>query len=85
MAGIHDFFITVGINKRGVDWDSLDNKPTYLIFLIAGPENQQEKYLRILARLTMVIKNPENRKKLIKCNTKYEVFEIMVKGSSRLS
>ena len=85
MAGIHDFFITVGINKRGVDWDSLDNRPTYLIFLIAGPENQQEKYLRILARLTIVIKNPENRKKLIKCNTKYEVFEIMVKDPSPLS
>jgi PTS system nitrogen regulatory IIA component len=79
MAGIEKFFITVGIHKRGVDWDSLDNKPTHLIFLIAGPENQQERYLRILARLTLVIKDPERRKHLIDCNTKFEVFELLVK------
>jgi PTS system nitrogen regulatory IIA component len=81
MAGIEDFFITVGIHKRGVDWDSLDNKPTQLIFLIAGPENQQERYLRILAKLTLVIKDPDCRKRLIGCNTKFEVFEIMVQSS----
>lgn len=79
MAGIEKFFITVGIHKRGVDWDSLDNKPTYLIFLIAGPVNQQERYLRILARLTFVIKDPERRKCLIGSNTKFEVFELLVK------
>jgi mannitol/fructose-specific phosphotransferase system IIA component (Ntr-type) len=79
MAGIEKFFITIGIHKRGVDWDSLDNKPTYLIFLIAGPENQQERYLRILAKLTPVIKDPEKRKRLIDCNTKFEVFEMLIK------
>ncbi|RKX96479.1 MAG: PTS sugar transporter subunit IIA [Spirochaetes bacterium] len=73
---IEDFFITICIHKKGVDWGSLDNKPAYLIFLIAGPDNQQEKYLRILAKLTLVIKNPERRKKLMESETKYEVFEI---------
>ena len=73
---IEDFFITICIHKKGVDWGSLDNKPAYLIFLIAGPDNQQEKYLRILAKLTLVIKNTERRDKLINCETKYEVFEI---------
>ncbi len=76
LAQIDEFFITICIHKNGVDWGSLDNKPAYLIFLIAGPDNQQEKYLRILAKLTLVIKNPERRKKLIECKTKYEVFEI---------
>jgi len=73
---IEDFFITICIHKKGVDWGSLDNKPAYLIFLIAGPDNQQEKYLRILAKLTLVIKNPERRKKLMESETKYVVFEI---------
>ena len=73
---IDDFFITICIHKKGIDWGALDNKPAHLIFLIAGPDNQQEKYLRILAKLTLVIKNPERRKKLIECETKYEVYEI---------
>jgi mannitol/fructose-specific phosphotransferase system IIA component (Ntr-type) len=82
MAAIEKFFITVGIHKRGVDWDSLDNKPTHLIFLIAGPDNRQEHYLRILAGLTLVIKDPERRKHLINCNTKYEVFKLLVKAKN---
>jgi len=73
---IPEFFITICIHKNGVDWESLDNKPAHLIFLIAGPSNQQEKYLRILAKLTLVIKNPERRKKLIECNTKYDVLRV---------
>lgn len=73
---IPEFFITIGINKKGIDWDSLDSKPVYLMFLIAGPANQQEKYLRILAKLTLVIKNPERRKKLINAETKYDVLKI---------
>ncbi len=72
---IEEFFITVGIHKRGVNWDSLDCKPVYLIFLIAGPEKKQEKYLRILAQLTTVIKKPERRQQFIELSTKYEVFE----------
>jgi len=73
---IEDFFITICIHKKGVDWGSLDNKPAYLIFLIAGTDNQQETYLRILAKLTLVIKNPERKKKLMESETKYVVFEI---------
>jgi fructose-specific phosphotransferase system IIA component len=73
---VDEFFITVFIHKKGVDWESLDNKPAHLIFLIAGPENQQEKYLRILAKLTQIIKSPEKRQKLLDFKTKYEVYEI---------
>jgi len=73
---VDNFFITICIHKNGVDWQSMDNKPAYLIFLIAGPENQQERYLRILAKLTLVIKNPERREKLKACNTKFDVLEI---------
>jgi len=76
LSQIKEFFITISVHKNGVNWESLDNKPAHLIFLIAGPDNQQEKYLRILAKLTLVIKNPERRQKLIACKTKYEVFEI---------
>ncbi|MGQ9616030.1 MAG: PTS sugar transporter subunit IIA [Spirochaetota bacterium] len=73
---ISEFFITIGINKKGVDWESLDSKPAHLIFLIAGPNAKQEQYLRILARLTLIVKIPERREKILKLGTKYEVFEL---------
>ncbi len=73
---IEDFFITIGIHKNGVDWESLDSNPVHLVFLIAGPAQKQEQYLRILARLTMAIKNPERREKATGLSTKYEIYKL---------
>jgi PTS system nitrogen regulatory IIA component len=75
LSSVEEFFITICAHKKGVDWGSLDNKPAHLIFLIAGPENRQEQYLRILAKLTLVIKNQEKRSRLVGHNTKYEMFK----------
>jgi PTS system nitrogen regulatory IIA component len=79
LRGLEEFFVTVGIHKRGVDWDALDAQPAHLIFLIAGPDHVQEKYLRILARLTLVIKDPVRRNRLIGFNTRFEAYELLMK------
>ncbi len=39
---VKEFFITIFIHKKGIDWESLDNKPAHLIFLIAGFENSRK-------------------------------------------
>ena len=61
---VKDFFITIGVFRDGVEWQSLDEKPVHLAFLIAGPE-EHENYLRILAKLTLIIRNKEKRKAII--------------------
>jgi mannitol/fructose-specific phosphotransferase system IIA component (Ntr-type) len=73
---IPEFFITIGIHKRGVNWDSLDCKPVFIILLIAGPDCEQETYLRILAKLTTIIKIPTQRQRIIELQNKYDVFRM---------
>ena len=65
---VKDFFITIGVFRDGVEWQSLDEKPVHLAFLIAGPE-EHENYLRILAKLTLIIRNKEKRKAIIHAET----------------
>ncbi len=38
---VKDFFITIGVFRDGVEWQSLDEKPVHLAFLIAGPEEHE--------------------------------------------
>ncbi len=75
LVQIEKFFITIGVHKKGVNWEALDCKPVFLVFLIAGPDGDQERYLRILARLTTIIKKPEQRQRIIELDTRYEVYE----------
>lgn len=72
---VKEFFIVVGIHKDGVNWDSLDGKPVHEIFFIAGPEDHQQ-YLRIVAKLTLIIKNPKVREQVFKASSADEIFDI---------
>jgi PTS system fructose-specific IIC component len=73
---VKDFFITIGVFKNGVEWQSLDEKPVHLAFLIAGPQ-EHENYLRILAKLTLIIRNKEKRRAIIGAATPEQVFKLL--------
>src|ERR1700722_4102619 len=68
LTGYDQFFITIGILKKGVDWKALDEAPVRIVFMIGGPENKQTEYLQILSRLTYAINDEEKRKKLLTLN-----------------
>jgi fructose-specific phosphotransferase system IIA component len=73
---VKDFFISVGVFRDGVEWQSLDERPVHLAFLIAGPE-EHENYLRILAKLTLIIRNKEKRKAIIGAKSTDQVFKLL--------
>jgi PTS system fructose-specific IIC component/PTS system nitrogen regulatory IIA component len=49
----------LGISRKGVDYDSLDGEPVYLLFMIVAPQKDSEKHLRILKRLAELLENPQ--------------------------
>jgi PTS system fructose-specific IIC component/PTS system nitrogen regulatory IIA component len=59
----------LGISKRGVDYDALDGKPVYLLFLILTPEKDTEKHLKALKRLAELLDNPQFYTDLVVQNT----------------
>ena len=71
---VSQFFITVGISKGGIEWNSFDKQPVHLAFLIAGPEDH-EHYLQILAKLTLIVRNPSLRTDIINSNSRAEVMQ----------
>lgn len=78
---IAEFFIIVGINKDGIDWDAIDRNPVGIVFMIGGPEteNSQKEYLQIVSKLMLLIKNKERRTNLLNAETAEEVADIFEK------
>jgi mannitol/fructose-specific phosphotransferase system IIA component (Ntr-type) len=60
---IKDFVVAVGIHRKGVSFDSLDDMPVHVLVMILGPESQQEEYLKVLSRVTAFLK--DNRERLL--------------------
>ena len=80
IAGINEFFICLSILDQGVDWDAIDDEPVRIIFLIAGPETQQNLYLQLLARLSLTIKNQAKREALLKATRADEVIGLLAEA-----
>lgn len=72
----HDFFLAVGILRKGVDWDALDGTLVRMIFMIGGPDDKQTEYLQILSALTLALKDEERRKKLLTTDTPEAIIKL---------
>ena len=49
----------LGISRKGIDYDSLDGEPVYLLFMIVAPQKDTEKHLKLLKRLAELLENPQ--------------------------
>lgn len=48
----------VGVSKRGIDYDSLDQKPVHLFFLLISPVDDCEQHLKVISQLSQLLKTP---------------------------
>ncbi len=74
LANISEFFIIPTILKNETDWKAGNEQKVKLVFLIGGPANNQKKYLQILSKVSLVVRNAERRKALCKSTTAEEVL-----------
>jgi len=67
--------IAFGISKKGVDFASLDEEDVKMFFVFASPLRDSQIYLKVLARISRLIRNEEFRNKLLAVKTPEEVLE----------
>jgi PTS system nitrogen regulatory IIA component len=66
-----------GLSRKGVDFESMDNKPTHIFFLLVTPENSTGLHLKMLARISKILKHDPFKEKLLKAANSDEIFSII--------
>ena len=74
---LKNFFISFGRSAQGVDFDSIDRKPSHLFFLVMAPENSAVDNLKLLSRIVTLLKEPSFKKRLIEAPFRKELFQII--------
>jgi nitrogen PTS system EIIA component len=64
-----------GRSREGVNFESLDNKPAHLFFLFLAPENSATLHLKILARISRLLKKTSFREALMQAEGGKEIFQ----------
>jgi nitrogen PTS system EIIA component len=66
-----------GLSKKGVDFDSMDGKPAYIFFLLLTPENSTGLHLKLLARISRILKSDLFKQKLLGATNQDEIYSII--------
>lgn len=66
--------IAFGISRDGVEFKSLDGEKVRLFFVFASPLKDSQIYLKVLARISRLIREKEFREKLLGCKTKEDII-----------
>lgn len=74
---IKKFFISFGRSVKGVDFDSIDRKPSHLFFLVMAPENSAVDNLKLLSRIVTLLKEPSFKKRLMEAPSRKELFKVI--------
>ncbi len=77
------FFISFGRSLKGVDFDSIDRKPSQLFFLVMAPENSAVDNLKLLSRIVTLLKEPSFKKRLMEAPSQKELFQIIAEEDEK--
>lgn len=77
IAGVARFVVAVGRHLAGIEFDAIDARPVHLVVLIAGPQDAQDRYLRLLARLSGRLKQDDVRKRVMAAKSPDEIVTIL--------
>jgi len=69
--------LAIGISPDGIDFDSLDGKPSNLLFLLVAPPGMSGPHVEALAEIAKIAQSKAFCKSLISAGNSQEVVELM--------
>jgi len=80
LSSVTDLVMSVGICRTDiVDFQTLDDEPVRLLFMIAAAYNQHAYYLQTLSFFSARLKNKELRDSLLNAQSAEEAYKLLVK------
>lgn len=74
MPGLDHLIATFARSQKGIDFDSIDGRPTQLFFLLVVPEQSGGQHLKALARISRFFRDPSFRARLLRAGDLGEIF-----------
>ena len=77
LPGIPGLIAAFARSKKGVDFASIDGKPTYLFFVLFAPDNSAGLHLKALARISRLFKQPQFRQSILSAESGPAIFKLI--------
>jgi fructose-specific phosphotransferase system IIA component len=75
--GVKDLVMAMGISRDGIDFQSIDEKPVYIIILLVSPIDRTGPHIQALARISRLMLDEEFKNKLQNAASAQELYELI--------
>lgn len=79
---VQDIVAAFAITEQPIDYQSLDEQPVRIVFLLVGKDNSVGPHIKLLSRISRLMNKEEFRKKLIDAESPSEVLQIFKQEES---
>ena len=85
LKDIDTILCAVGRSAEGVDFDAVDRKPVHIFFLVLAPDGSAGLHLKVLSRISKILRDPSFRKKILKLDTPQDIYNSVIEEDDKFS
>jgi fructose-specific phosphotransferase system IIA component len=76
-SAVNKLMVAFGLSKQGLDFDSLDGKPAFFIFLVLSPRDTSGPHIKILAQISRNFREEKTSEELLQASSREQILEII--------
>jgi len=69
--------LAVGLVRKGIDFQAVDQQPVRLFFLLVSPQKSPAAHLQVLAGISRWVKNGHTVERILAGGTREAIFELL--------
>ena len=73
---VSEIVAAFAVTEEEIDYDSLDEKPVRLVFLLVGKDNLVGPHIKLLSRISRLMNKEEFRKRLLLVSSPKEIIDL---------
>ena len=73
----------LGRAVKGIEFESIDGKPTHLVFMLVAPASSTGVHLKALARLSRLFRDPDFRQRLLAAPSGEAMYQVIAEEDAK--
>ncbi|MCF7859373.1 MAG: PTS sugar transporter subunit IIA [Candidatus Cloacimonetes bacterium] len=84
LENIDHFIIAIATCRKGIIFDSLDNKKSKVFVTIVGPKGDRNTHLKLLAQVSQILKEPHVLDEMLQSTTRIGLYEEFLRNTNNI-
>ncbi len=85
MKNLQNVLCAFGRSKEGIEFDAVDGRPVHIFFLLLAPEENTGLHLKMLSRISRIVRDSSFRKKLMEAMSGPQLYKDIMEEDKKFS